>query len=136
VTDRSLATALDWIADHLEFWARRGEGVKSLRDRMETSAFALRTLAVSTPDQVMSDLGADDLPGPDPETAQHTAQICAHQDLLAAVWLFIDWRHVTERLTAEERTLFADAVEASSARIAQADPTYGEPVVTDRWWQP
>jgi hypothetical protein len=68
--------------------------------------------------------------------AQYSARLRALDDLLAAVWLFIDWRHVTERLTAEQRTLFADAVEASSARIAQADPTYGEPVMTDRWWQP
>lgn len=149
----SLGNAIDWVAENLEYWAGvRGESAVSLRGRMNTIAFALRALSVAAPGTPAAATGPgaeDDLDAyvreqaeADPEFAsgyvhaQHAAQIRAHEDLLAAVWLFIDWRHVTERLTTEQRALFASSVEASSARFAEADPSYGEPVKVDRWWQP
>lgn len=153
----SLGNAIDWVAENLEYWAGvRGESAVSLRGRMNTIAFALRALSVAAPNTAgTAAAGIEPAPEPDdldayvreqaevdPEFAsgyvhaQHAAEIRAHEDLLAAVWLFIDWRHVTERLTAEQRALFAVAVEASSARFAEADPSYGEPVKVERWWQP
>lgn len=149
----SLGDAIDWVAENLEYWAGvRGESAASLRGRMNTIAFALRALSVAAPTAPAAVAAAESEDDPDayvreqaeadPEFAsgyvhaQHAAQIRAHEDLLAAVWLFIDWRYVTERLTAEQRALFADAVEASSAHRAEADPSYGEPVKVERWWQP
>lgn len=69
------------------------------------------------------------------EPAQPPAEerVSALEDLLASVWLHIDWRAVTRQLTADQRELFASAVEANSARLAEADPS-GEPHTVDRWW--
>lgn len=61
-------------------------------------------------------------------------RVSALEDLLAALWLHVDWRYVTVRLTVEQRELFAAAVEAHSARLAEADPSYGQPHTVDRWW--
>lgn len=44
-------------------------------------------------------------------------------DLLATLWLYMNWRSVTRQLTTEQKNLLADAVDA-----AHADP------VAERWW--
>ncbi|WP_068922174.1 hypothetical protein [Planobispora rosea] len=50
-------------------------------------------------------------------------------DLLAAIWLYIDWRYVTRQLNTEQKDLFANAIEASSRRA-------GLDTTVDRWWRP
>jgi len=57
----------------------------------------------------------------------------AFEDLLAVIELYIG-RFVVQRLTTEQRNLFAAAVDASNARRAAADPAYGEPRKVERWW--
>lgn len=46
-----------------------------------------------------------------------------YADLLATLWLYVNWRHVTRQLTTEQKRLFADAVDASS-----------DGPVAERWW--
>lgn len=146
----SLGNAIDWVAENLEYWAGvRGESAASLRGRMNAIAFALRALSVAAPGTPAAATGPgseDDLDAyvreqaeADPEFAsgyvhaQHAAQIRAHEDLLASLWLYIG-RHEVKQLTTEKKNLLADSVEACSARLAQADPAYGEPKTVDRWW--
>lgn len=52
-------------------------------------------------------------------------------DLLGAIWLYIKWRYVTKQLTTEQKTLFADAVDAWSARMNDVEDW--QPVA-ERWW--
>lgn len=47
--------------------------------------------------------------------------------LLAAIWLYVDWRYVTRQLTTEQKELWADAIEATS------DPN--DRTTVDRWWR-
>lgn len=47
------------------------------------------------------------------------------QDVLADIYLYIDWRYVTKQMTTENKNLFADAVEAGSL----------EDMEVDRWWE-
>lgn len=149
VPQRSLGDALEWTAEHLDFWAGRGEGVVSLRERMRTTAFALRVLAAATPGSVeaagapLAEAAADDLDAyvreqaaQDPAfaaeyvRAQHAARIRAFEDLLGVIELHIDWRHVAKQLTTGQKNLFTDSVDAWCARIAGDD----EPSGADRWW--
>jgi len=59
-----------------------------------------------------------------------------YEDLLSSIWLYIDWRYVTRQLTTEQKELFADAVDADSARVAaQEGPAYGPPSKAERWWR-
>lgn len=51
------------------------------------------------------------------------AQRDRYADLLATLWLYVNWRHVTRQLTTEQKRLFADAVDASS-----------DGPVAERWW--
>ena len=46
-------------------------------------------------------------------------------ELLSAIWLYIDWHHVTKNLTTAQRTAFADAVDERSE---------GGVGTADRWW--
>jgi hypothetical protein len=57
----------------------------------------------------------------------------AFEDLLGDVWLYIDWRYVTRRLTNEQKELFADSVDASNRRSAAVDRR--EPTEVERWWR-
>lgn len=62
--------------------------------------------------------------------------IAAYQDLPSSIWLYIDWRYVTRQLTAEQRELFADAVDAEGRRVAEQEgPAWGAPTRVDRWWR-
>lgn len=73
--------------------------------------------------------GPDDEPGaPGPEQ-----RIRDLEDLLATIELHIG-QHVVKQLTTEQKALFADSVDASNARLAEADPAYGEPARVERWW--
>jgi hypothetical protein len=58
----------------------------------------------------------------------------AYEDLLASLWLYINWRFVTKQLTTEQKELFADAVDASHARANADDPDLG-PYSVERWWR-
>lgn len=46
-----------------------------------------------------------------------------YADLLRAIRLHINWRHVTRQLTTEQKNLFADAIDAAAGK-----PT------AERWW--
>lgn len=63
------------------------------------------------------------------QTAAQLGETIAERDalrgILAAVWLYVDWRYVTRQLTTEQKNLWADAVD-----------TGGEPgPKADRWWE-
>lgn len=73
--------------------------------------------------------GPDDEPG-DPDSAQRIREF---EDLLASLWLHIG-RHEVKQLTTEQKNLLADSVDAANARLAEADPAYGEPPRVERWW--
>jgi|GEM_PF-3944399 len=60
-------------------------------------------------------------------------QITAYEDLLGSIWLYIGWRYVTKQLTTEQKEIFAAAVESSSRRLNDDDPS--EPFDVDRWWR-
>ncbi|WP_433259254.1 hypothetical protein ACQPYK_49640 (plasmid) [Streptosporangium sp. CA-135522] len=64
--------------------------------------------------------------------AELVQQAEPHEDLLASIWLYIDWRDVTRQLTTEQKNLFADAVEAFSLRRDDEPPD--APLTVDRWW--
>jgi hypothetical protein len=46
------------------------------------------------------------------------------RDLLASIWLYIDWRYVTKNLTTPQREMFANAVDE-----------HGEHSTAERWWR-
>jgi uncharacterized protein YeaC (DUF1315 family) len=56
-----------------------------------------------------------------------------YENLLGSIWLNIPWHHVTKELTTEQKELFADAVDAWSARLNEDDPHWTAPVT--RWWR-
>lgn len=56
-----------------------------------------------------------------------------YEDLLGCIWLYINWRYVTKQLTTPQKEMFADAVEAWSARLAADDGEQGGKA--DRWWR-
>ncbi len=51
--------------------------------------------------------------------------------LLHSIWLYVDWRYVTEQLETAQKELWADVVEAVS-NAHHPD----EPMQVDRWWRP
>lgn len=55
--------------------------------------------------------------------------VTEYQELLANIWLHVNWRYVTGKCTTEQRELWADAIEANSER---SHP--GEGATADRWW--
>jgi len=57
-----------------------------------------------------------------------------YEDLLGSIYLYIPWRFVTRQLTTPQKELFADAVEAWSARLNEGDPDE-EKAIADRWWR-
>lgn len=59
-----------------------------------------------------------------------TTRLQTAEELLAAIWLYVNWRSVTGKLTTEQRELWADAIEAQSGRDHPGDPTRPE-----RWWR-
>lgn len=67
------------------------------------------------------------------ERSKVAEEITAYEDLLGSIWLYIGWRYVTKQLTTEQKELFAAAVEASSRRLNDDDPS--EPCDVDRWWR-
>jgi hypothetical protein len=69
-------------------------------------------------------------PRPGPAVRVMPAEPAEH--LLAMIWLYVDWRSVTRRLTAEQRELWADALEAHSRKVALPGET---PAKADRWWR-
>ena len=56
-----------------------------------------------------------------------------YENLLGCVELYVDWRHVTEQLTTPQKELFADAVEAWTARLNESGDEPGH--LADRWWR-
>jgi hypothetical protein len=57
-----------------------------------------------------------------------------YEDLLASLWLYINWYFVTRQLTTPQKELFADAVDAFHARANAEDPgNDAQPV--ERWWR-
>jgi len=58
----------------------------------------------------------------------------AYEELLASIWLYIDWRFVTKQLTTPQKELLADAIDAAHAR---RDAEEGEPDIylVERWWR-
>lgn len=58
-----------------------------------------------------------------------------YQEMLAYIALHIKWRYVTRQLTTEQKELFADAVEASSARAGKMDGIDYTPSYAPRWWR-
>jgi len=67
---------------------------------------------------------------PRAERDERQARIEEHEDLLAAIWLYVKWRYVTKQLTTEQKNLWADAIEKVSERNHP-----GEGADADRWWQ-
>lgn len=57
-----------------------------------------------------------------------------YRDLLGAIWLYIPWHFVTKQLTTEQKELFADAVDACSARLNAEDPDLAAGPA-QRWWR-
>lgn len=63
---------------------------------------------------------------------EHTRQVreqtaAAYQELLASIWLYVNWSYVTRQLTTEQKELWADAVDADSDPEVQ--------VKANRWWR-
>ncbi len=52
--------------------------------------------------------------------------VAPYQDMLGAIWLYVNWHYVTKQLTTEQKELWADAVDA-----------FGEPQdgKAERWWR-
>lgn len=59
-----------------------------------------------------------------------------YEDLLGSIWLYIKWEYVTRQLTTPQKELFADAVDAWSARLNEGEP---EELRVEsgarRWWR-
>jgi hypothetical protein len=55
-----------------------------------------------------------------------------YENLLGDIHLYIRWRWVTSQLTKEQKELWADAVEAWSARLNAGTE---ETKTADRWWR-
>jgi len=58
-----------------------------------------------------------------------------YEDLLGSIWLYINWRYVTRHLPTEKKELFADAVDAWSARLAAGDGETETRGPAERWWR-
>ena len=54
------------------------------------------------------------------------------EELLAALYLYIDWRYVTKQLTTPQRELFADILDAHRP---SPDEVYGPSEPIERWWR-
>ena len=65
-----------------------------------------------------------------------------HEDLLASIVLYIDWRYVTRQLTTDQKELFADSLERDALRAhgpngEEPDPEMARlPSYAPRWWRP
>jgi hypothetical protein len=55
-----------------------------------------------------------------------------YEDLLGDIHLYVNWRFVTRQLTTPQKEMWADAVEAWSARLNAGT---GETTTVDRWWR-
>ncbi len=56
------------------------------------------------------------------------------EDLLGDIYLYLNWRYVTKQLTTDQKELFADAVDAWTARLNADDPDLRADRV-ERWWR-
>jgi hypothetical protein len=75
-------------------------------------------------------------PPPPPTAGNVQAGPTAEQQLLASIYLHVNWRSITRQLTTPEKELFADAVDAHLTWISATDPSWGEPAEpVDRWWR-
>jgi hypothetical protein len=71
-----------------------------------------------------------------PEHLEAVAARKRYEDLLASIWLYIDWPYVTRQLTTVQKELFADAVDAHGRRVAEREGAgWGEPTAVERWWR-
>ena len=61
------------------------------------------------------------------EIGRLRAERSQYLDLLGQIWIYVHWRYVTRQLTTEQKTLWADAVDASG------DPE-DRGLTVDRWW--
>lgn len=64
------------------------------------------------------------------EAARLDMGVDQYRDTLHAIWLYVDWRYITGKLTTEQRELWAEAVETVS-RAHHPD----EPLEIERWWR-
>jgi len=48
-------------------------------------------------------------------------------ELLAAIWLYVDWRYVTRQLTTDQKTIWADAID-TTGDLHELGPR------AERWW--
>lgn len=64
------------------------------------------------------------------EMLPRDSEIAALEDLICALWLYVGWKYVTEKLTTEQRDLFADVIDRYHLREFPDDY-----VPTDRWWR-
>jgi hypothetical protein len=53
------------------------------------------------------------------------AELADARELLASIWLYVDWRYLTRQMTTPQKELWADAVDTS-------EPDPGPKA--DRWW--
>lgn len=67
-----------------------------------------------------------------PQEDTTSALVDQYRELLGDIELYVNWRHVTRQLTTEQKELWANAVEWSSAR-ANNEPI--QPGRADRWWR-
>jgi hypothetical protein len=69
------------------------------------------------------------------------AAVKQHEDLLASIVLYINWRFLTKQLTTEQKDLFADALERDAIRTHgpegdEPDPEMARPPsYAPRWWR-
>ena len=63
----------------------------------------------------------------------HDPSPTPHQELLASIYLYVNWQYVTRQLTTEQKDLWADAVDANRAFWGSSDgEDYGK---APRWWR-
>jgi len=68
------------------------------------------------------------------ESARRQEGRADREDLLASIWLYVDWYFVTRQLTTEQKDLWADAIDARHARANADDPDLGA-LPVERWWR-
>lgn len=71
------------------------------------------------------------LHGADKERLRDAAtELEALEDIVSAMYLYIDWRHVTKQLTTPQKEHLADAIDRSARRLMGDEAS-----TVDRWWR-
>jgi len=63
-----------------------------------------------------------------------TKDLRAHQDILAALWLYVDWRWLTKQLPTEDKERLATALEQRHREVDAEQPEEEPFGPADRWW--